>query len=76
MSAVGHSRRLEHVGDMSGLPQTADIFRTRSALRIWASADMTTLFAASLPVDNAVVRHVYQGCPTVHRLGQIGPASE
>jgi hypothetical protein len=25
MSAVGHSRRLGHVGDMSGLPQTADI---------------------------------------------------
>src|SRR5260370_42642320 len=25
MSALGHSRRLGHVGDMSGLPQTADI---------------------------------------------------
>ena len=25
MSELGHSRRLGHVGDMSGLPQTADI---------------------------------------------------
>jgi hypothetical protein len=40
MSGLGHSRRLGHVRDMSGLPKQ-QAFRIRSALRICAKSGLS-----------------------------------
>ena len=40
MSELGHSRRFRDVRDMSGLPPNNRHFRTRSALRIWATSGL------------------------------------